>query len=92
MCPEDNPRRVWRRPGQRADPTFTIACHTYPQPGVIQDNTGPHTIRFDMNCLTACQTLPWPARSPDLSPIKHVWDMMGRRLHVPGNADDLAHR
>ncbi|GFV94870.1 hypothetical protein TNCV_1028681 [Trichonephila clavipes] len=19
-------------------------------------------------------TLPWPARSPDLSPIKHIWD------------------
>ncbi|CAH1991414.1 unnamed protein product [Acanthoscelides obtectus] len=24
--------------------------------------------------------LPWPQRSPDLSPIEHVWDMMGRRL------------
>ncbi|CAH1996093.1 unnamed protein product [Acanthoscelides obtectus] len=24
--------------------------------------------------------LPWPPRSPDLSPIEHVWDMMGRRL------------
>ena len=24
--------------------------------------------------------LPWPARSPDMSPIEHVWDMVGRRL------------
>ncbi|GFU12938.1 transposable element Tc1 transposase [Trichonephila clavipes] len=39
-----------------------------------------------MNCLAACQTLP----SPDLSPIEHVWDMMGRRLHLPGNVDDPA--
>ncbi|GFS57147.1 transposable element Tcb1 transposase [Trichonephila clavipes] len=26
---------------------------------------------------------------PDLSPIEHVWNMMGRRLHLPGNVDDL---
>ncbi|GFX97103.1 DUF4817 domain-containing protein [Trichonephila clavipes] len=37
----------------------------------------------------AYQTLPWSARSPDPSPIKHVWDMMGRRLHLPGYVDDL---
>ncbi|GFT71922.1 uncharacterized protein TNCV_2515641 [Trichonephila clavipes] len=24
------------------------------------------------------------AKSPDLSPIEHVWDMMGMRLHLPG--------
>ena len=23
---------------------------------------------------------PWPARLPDMSPIDHVWDMVGRRL------------
>ncbi|GFV26379.1 uncharacterized protein TNCV_5086921 [Trichonephila clavipes] len=27
---------------------------------------------------------------PDFSTIEHVWDMMGRRLHLPGNVDDLA--
>ncbi|GFX43912.1 transposable element Tcb1 transposase [Trichonephila clavipes] len=42
-----------------------------------------------MNYHTACQTLPWPARSPDLSPIEHALDMMGRRLHLPGNVHDL---
>ncbi|GFW21719.1 transposable element Tc1 transposase [Trichonephila clavipes] len=35
LCPDDNRRRVWRRPGQRADPAFTIARHTGPQQGVI---------------------------------------------------------
>ncbi|GBM06668.1 hypothetical protein AVEN_190884-1 [Araneus ventricosus] len=25
--------------------------------------------------------LPWPARSPDLSPIEHAWDIIGRQLH-----------
>ncbi|GFV26415.1 transposable element Tc1 transposase [Trichonephila clavipes] len=34
-------------------------------PGFIfqQDNARPHTACVTMNCLTACQTLPWPARS-----------------------------
>ncbi|GFV49877.1 transposable element Tc1 transposase [Trichonephila clavipes] len=43
-----------------------------------------------MNYLTACQTLPWPSRLPDLSLIEHVLNMMGRRLHLPGNVDELA--
>ena len=25
--------------------------------------------------------MPWPAMSPDLSPIEHVWDMIGRHVH-----------
>ncbi|GFV72477.1 transposable element Tcb1 transposase [Trichonephila clavipes] len=26
------------------------------------------------------QLLPWPTYSPDMSPIEHVWDLVGRRL------------
>ncbi|CAH1997565.1 unnamed protein product [Acanthoscelides obtectus] len=53
-----------------ADPTFQ------------QDNARPHVSRvtidfFQHNDVTL---LPWPPKSPDLSPIEHVWDMMGRRL------------
>ncbi|GFW68182.1 transposable element Tc1 transposase [Trichonephila clavipes] len=43
-----------------------------------QDNARPRTTHVSMNCLTACQTFRYPARSPDLSPIEHVWDMMGK--------------
>ncbi|GFW51781.1 transposable element Tc1 transposase [Trichonephila clavipes] len=79
LCPDDNRGRVWRRPGHRVDPVFTIARHNGPQPRehlaslIFQkDNVRPHTVRVAMNCLTACQTLPWSARSPDLSPVEHV--------------------
>ncbi|GFX48172.1 transposable element Tc1 transposase [Trichonephila clavipes] len=49
-------------------------------PGLIfqLDNAEPHTTRVAMNCLTAYQTLTWPARLSDPSSIEHVWDMMGR--------------
>ncbi|GFW23987.1 transposable element Tc1 transposase [Trichonephila clavipes] len=35
LCPDDRRGRFWRNPGHRADPAFTIARHTGPQPGVI---------------------------------------------------------
>ncbi|GFV78242.1 transposable element Tc1 transposase [Trichonephila clavipes] len=89
LCSDDNRRHVWRRPWQRADHAFTTARHTGPQQGVMQDNAKPKTTRFAMNCLIAFQILPWPTRLPDPSLIGLVGDMMGRRLHLPGNVYDL---
>ncbi|UYV82585.1 hypothetical protein LAZ67_22000050 [Cordylochernes scorpioides] len=54
-----------------------------------QDNARPHTARVTMDCLQSCRTLPWPARSTDLSPIEHIWDVMGRRLQPSRNVDYL---
>ncbi|GBN14991.1 Transposable element Tcb2 transposase [Araneus ventricosus] len=44
-------------------------------PGEIfqQENARPHTARVAQDFLRHVQTLPWPARSPDLSPTEHVW-------------------
>ncbi|GFV86872.1 transposable element Tc1 transposase [Trichonephila clavipes] len=54
------------------------------------DNAKPHTARVAMNCLTARQTILRPDSLLYLSPIEHVWDMRGRRLHLLGNVDDPA--
>ncbi|GFV66058.1 transposable element Tcb2 transposase [Trichonephila clavipes] len=39
-----------------------------------QDNARPHTERVSQDRLRTVTTLPWSARSPDLSPIEHIWD------------------
>ncbi|GFU50049.1 uncharacterized protein TNCV_4933961 [Trichonephila clavipes] len=43
-------------------------------PGAIfqQDNARPHTAGVSQDCLRTVTTLPWPALSPDLSPIGHL--------------------
>ncbi|UYV60612.1 hypothetical protein LAZ67_1001658 [Cordylochernes scorpioides] len=57
-----------------------------------QDNARPHTARITQQALQDVQMLPWPPYSPDLSPIEHVWDIIGRRLHAlpqPRSEDEL---
>ncbi|UYV68320.1 hypothetical protein LAZ67_5003859 [Cordylochernes scorpioides] len=59
-----------------------------------QDNAQPHTARISQQALqdVHVQMLPWPPYSPDLSPIEHVWDIIGRRLHAlpqPRSEDEL---
>lgn len=57
-----------------------------------QDNARPHTARISQNALQGTQVLPWPPVSPDLSPIEHVWDVIGRRLRAlppPRSEDEL---
>ncbi|GFY31686.1 transposable element Tcb1 transposase [Trichonephila clavipes] len=37
------------------------------------------------------QLFPWPAYSPDMSPIEHVWDLVGRRLARDPRPADSQH-
>ncbi|GFW01094.1 HTH_Tnp_Tc3_2 domain-containing protein [Trichonephila clavipes] len=61
---DDNCLRVWRHPGPFLN-GFTGAIFQ-------QNNARPHTARVSQDLLRHFQTLPWPARSPDLSPVEHV--------------------
>ena len=46
------------------------------------DNTRPHRARVVTDFLQQqnVQHMDWPACSPDLSPIEHAWDELGRRV------------
>ena len=58
-----------------------LAAH----PGTVfqRDDAPAHTARVSGNFLQHhnVAVLPWPARSPDLSPIEQVWSEMGRQLN-----------
>ncbi|GFU74986.1 transposable element Tcb1 transposase [Trichonephila clavipes] len=47
-----------------------------------QDNARPHVARIILRFFVNHQIelLPWPDRSPDLSPIENMWSMVAQRL------------
>ncbi|GFW37565.1 transposable element Tcb2 transposase [Trichonephila clavipes] len=60
-------------------------------PGAIfqQNNARPHTARVARDFLRHYQTHPWLARSPDLSPVEHVWDQLKRQMPSCHSVHDL---
>jgi transposase len=50
----------------------------------MDDNARPHRSRAVTAYLQseAVASVPWPAMSPDLNPIEHIWDMLGHRIQA----------
>jgi transposase len=60
------------------------------------DNATRHTARSVRDFLQDrnVSVLPWPAMSPDVNPIEHIWDLWDRRVRAraipPRNVQELA--
>ena len=50
----------------------------------MDDNARPHRSRTVTTYIQseAVTSVPWPAMNPDLNPIEHIWDMLGRRIQA----------
>ena len=63
-----------------------------------QDNARPHVARRVLTYLDTegVRLLPWPARSPDLSPIENIWswvaERLGRHRSPATTIDEVWHR
>ncbi|GFW80799.1 transposable element Tcb2 transposase [Trichonephila clavipes] len=55
----------------------------------FSSNTRPHTARVAQDFLRHFQTLPWPARALDLSPVEHVWDKLKGEMPSCHSVHDL---
>ena len=57
----------------------------------MHDNGRPHVARIHRQFLNRnnVNVLPWPAVSPDMNPIEHIWDYLGRKVRARGNENNL---
>ena len=58
---------------------------------LMHDNARPHVARICRQFLNRnnVNVLPWPAVSPDMNSIEHIWDYLGRNVRARGNVHNL---
>ena len=58
---------------------------------LIHDNARPHVARICRQFLNRnnVNVLPRPAVSPDMNPIEHIWDYLGRKVRARGNVHSV---
>ena len=54
---------------------------------LMHDNARPHVAMICRQFLNRnnVNVLSWPAVSPDMNPIEHIWDYLGRKVRARGN-------
>ncbi|GFX41599.1 DDE_3 domain-containing protein [Trichonephila clavipes] len=76
--------------GQRyVDDILGPFLNGFPGATFQQDNARLHTARVAQDFLRHFQTLSWPAHSPDLTPVEHVWDQLKRQMPSCHSVHDL---
>ena len=57
----------------------------------MHDNARPHVAKICRQFLNRnnVNVLPWPVVSPDMNPIEHIWDYLGRKVRARGNVHNL---
>ncbi|GFV81904.1 transposable element Tcb2 transposase [Trichonephila clavipes] len=99
---DDKRVRVWRRSGERYDSPHTVLRHTARIAGVMVWGAIAYDSRSTLIVMRGTltgqryvddilrpHTLPWPARSPDLSLVEHVGDQLKRQKPSCHSVHDL---
>ena len=58
---------------------------------LMHENARPNVARICRQFLNRnnVNVLPWPVVAPNMNPIEHIWDYLGRKFRARGNVHNL---